>query len=80
MKETAFTKKQGQYLAFIHMYMKINQQPPAEADMQRYFRVAPPSVHRMVIDLEKQELISREKGRARTIKIAINLKDVPMLE
>jgi hypothetical protein len=31
-----FTEKQGQYLAFIYYYTKINGQPPAEADMQRY--------------------------------------------
>ena len=30
-----FTEKQGQYLAFIHMYTKLNRRPPAEADMQR---------------------------------------------
>jgi len=36
---------QGQYLAFIHAYTKIHGVAPAEADMQRYFRVTPPSVH-----------------------------------
>jgi len=41
----AHTDKQGQYLAFIYYYTKVNGQPPAEADMQRYFRVTPPSVH-----------------------------------
>jgi hypothetical protein len=40
-----FTHKQDQYLAFIHYYGKINGRPPAEADMERYFRVSPPSVH-----------------------------------
>ncbi|MEZ4737235.1 MAG: hypothetical protein R3E79_59905 [Caldilineaceae bacterium] len=35
-------RKQGQYLAFIYYYTKINGQPPAEADMQRYFRTTPP--------------------------------------
>ena len=34
-----FTQKQGQYLAFIYNYTKIHVRPPAEADMQRYFRV-----------------------------------------
>ena len=37
-----FTEKQGQYLAFIHAYTAINEWPPAEADMQRHFRVTPP--------------------------------------
>jgi hypothetical protein len=29
-----FTEKQGQYLAFIYAYTKLNRRPPAEADMQ----------------------------------------------
>jgi hypothetical protein len=28
-----FTAKQGQYLAFIQAYIKLNRRPPAEADM-----------------------------------------------
>ena len=36
-----FTDRQGQYLAFIYAYTRIQDRPPAEADMQRYFRVSP---------------------------------------
>ena len=49
-----YTSKQGQYLAFIYYYGKINRRAPAEADMQRYFQVSPPSVHQMVLTLEAQ--------------------------
>jgi hypothetical protein len=42
-----FTVKQGQYLAFIHAYTLVLGRPPAEADLQRHFRVKPPSVHGM---------------------------------
>lgn len=49
-----FTDKQGQYLAFIHTYAMLHRRPPAEADMQAYFGVTPPSVHRMVVELDKQ--------------------------
>jgi Mn-dependent DtxR family transcriptional regulator len=55
-----YTFKQGQYLAFIHYYAKLNGCAPAERDMQRYFKVTPPTVHQMVMTLEKQGLISRE--------------------
>ena len=48
-----YTEKQGQYLAFIHFYTKVNGRPPAEADMQRYFKVTPPTVHQMVLKLER---------------------------
>ena len=34
-----FAEKQGQCPAFIHTYTKINGRPPAEADMQRHFRI-----------------------------------------
>ena len=37
-----FTKLQGQYLALIAAYTKVNGRPPAEADLARYFKVSPP--------------------------------------
>ena len=47
-----FTDQQGQYLAFIDAYTRVHGRPPAEADLQRHFRVSPPAVHRMVLTLE----------------------------
>lgn len=46
--ETTFTPKQGQYLAFIYWYTKLNRVAPAEADFARYFEVSAPSVHQMI--------------------------------
>ena len=43
-----FTAKQGQYLAFIDNYTKIHRCPPAESDLQYYFRVSPPAIHDMI--------------------------------
>ena len=40
--DPSFTDRQGQYLAFIYAYTRVNRRPPAEADMQRYFQVSPP--------------------------------------
>lgn len=34
-----FTAKQGQYLAYIYYYTKVHRRPPAESDLQRFFRV-----------------------------------------
>lgn len=48
-----YTRKQGQYLAFIYYYTKLSRRPPAEVDMQRYSRTAPPTVHNMVVLLER---------------------------
>ncbi len=62
-----FTEKQGQYLAFIHTYVLLNRQSPAEADFQRFFCVTPPSVHQMIIQLERLGLsAARPVRRARS--------------
>ncbi len=74
-----FTPTQGQYLAFIYAYSRINQRPPAEADMQRHFSVTPPSVHQMVITLERLGLIKREPGVARSIQLLIPPEALPVL-
>jgi hypothetical protein len=34
-----YTPLQGQYLAFIYAYTTLHRRPPAEADMQAFFRV-----------------------------------------
>ena len=75
-----FTQKQGQYLAFIYVYSRIFRQAPAEADMQRHFRVSPPSVHQMVLGLERHGLIRRQQGVARSIDILVPPQDLPILD
>ena len=79
INEKNYTEKQGQYLAFIYYYTKINGQPPAENDMQRYFNVSPPSVHRMIIELEKKNLIERERKKSRSLKVRLTVKQLPQL-
>ena len=74
-----FTPRQGQYLAFIHAYTLVNGRPAAEADMQRFFRVTPPSVHQMVVTLERARLISRKPGVARSIAVLVDRADLPEL-
>jgi hypothetical protein len=56
---TRFTQTQGQYLAFIYAYSRIFKRPPAEADMRRHFEITAPTVHQMVLTLEKAGLIAR---------------------
>ena len=60
------TEKQGQYLSFISLYIKLNGRAPAESDMQKYFGVTPPTVHQMVAKLEKLGLIKRTPRVATT--------------
>ena len=74
-----FTLKQGQYLAFVYAYTRVLGRPPAEADLQRYFGVSPPSVHQMVLTLERAGLIRLQPGVARSIEILIAPELLPVL-
>jgi repressor LexA len=76
----AYTEKQGQYLAFIYYYTKVNGRPPAHADMERYFQVTPPTVHQMVLTLEQKGLIGRVPGQARAIQVLLPLEELPPLK
>jgi len=74
-----FTPKQGQYLAFIHLYTRLHRKPPAETDMQEYFRVSPPTVHQMVLTLERARLIRRQPRTPRSIEVLVDPKLLPEL-
>jgi len=50
------------------LYTHVLGRPPAEADLQRHFGVSPPSVHQMVLTLERTRLIRRKPGVARSIE------------
>lgn len=73
------TKSQGQYLAFIYYYTKVNGQAPAEVDFQRYFEVSPPSVHQMIKRLESSGYINRTPGKGRSIELLISKTELPEL-
>ena len=75
----SFTDKQGQYLAFIDAYTRVHGRAPAEADMQRRFGVTPPSVHQMVLTLERAGLIQRQPGLARSIQVLVDPDRLPRL-
>ena len=75
-----YTKTQGRYLAFIHYYTKIHGQAPSEAEMERYFGVTPPTVHQMVLTLERKGFIERSAGMARSIKVLLPTDQLPELE
>jgi len=76
----SFTPTQGQYLAFIDAYTRVNLRPPAEADIQRRFAVTPPSVHQMILALERAGLIRRQPGIPRSIAVLVPPENLPVLE
>jgi Mn-dependent DtxR family transcriptional regulator len=75
-----YTRKQGQYLAFIYYYTKLHGNAPSEADIRRYFKVSPPTVHQMILTLEKQGCIKRAPGQARSIQLLLGREHLPDLE
>jgi len=75
-----YTERQGQFLAYIHQYSILHGCAPAEADMQRYFQITPPSVHSMVLTLERQGFIRRVPGQARSITLIVSPESLPDLE
>jgi DNA-binding MarR family transcriptional regulator len=77
--KSAITPKQGQFLAFIYYYSKLNGHPPAEADLAAYFRLTPPSVHRMILVLEEKGAIERTSGQSRSIRLLVERKQIPDL-
>ena len=79
MSAKTFTDRQGQYLAFIDAYTRVNGRPPAESDIQRRFGVSPPSVHQMVLTLERLVLIRRQPGVARSIEVLLAPEHLPVL-
>jgi len=74
-----FTSKQGQYLAFIDAYSRVNRRPPAEHEMQRFFGVTAPTVHQMILTLERAGLIRRQPGAPRSIEVLVPPEDLPLL-
>jgi DNA-binding MarR family transcriptional regulator len=74
-----FTDRQGQYLAFIYAYSRVNGRPPAEVDMQRYFQVSAATVHQAVVDLARAGFIWRQRRMARSIEVMVAPESLPAL-
>lgn len=74
-----YTELQGQYLAYFHQYIVLKGCAPSEADMQRFFQVTPPTVHQMVLTLERRGLIRRIPGQARSITLVVPPESLPPL-
>jgi len=73
-----YTERQGQFLAYIHQYSILNGCAPEEADMRRFFQITPPSVHSMVLTLERRGFI--RPGQARSITLIVSPESLPPLK
>jgi len=75
-----FTPRQGQFLAFLHLFRKLHRQAPSELEMAIFFQISPPAVHGMVVKLEELGLIERQPGVARSIRLVLPTEQLPDLE
>jgi Mn-dependent DtxR family transcriptional regulator len=80
IEKNLWTETQGQYLAFIFYYTKINRIPPAQRDFQNFFSVSPPTVHQMILILEKKGFISRTPNTPRSLNLLIPEEKLPRLK
>jgi hypothetical protein len=68
------TRRQAEYMNFIRKYIEVHGVSPAEADIQRHFRVSAPSVNQMIRTLERRGFIERGRdwsghAAARSIRV-----------
>ena len=70
----------SEQLAFIDAYTLVNGRAPGRADIQHFVRITPPSVHQMLLALERDGPIGRQKGVARSIRFLVNPAHLPRLQ
>ena len=75
-----FTPTQGQYLAFIDAYTRVNLRPPAEADIQRRFGVTPHPSIRWFWPSNALASFAANRGRHAGIEVLVKPENLPVLE
>jgi len=76
------TGQQGQFLAYIHEYIKSNHRgvAPTHANFQKFFNLTAPSVNSMLKRLDEKGYIRRIPGKTRAIELIIALELIPPLD
>ena len=72
-----YTEKQGQYLTFIHRYIKLRGYSPAESEIQMHFGVSGPTIHQMIERLAKMGLLEKTPYMARSIRLLLPEDELP---
>jgi SOS-response transcriptional repressor LexA len=72
-----FTARQGEYLAFIHRYTLKHGVAPSFEEISIHFGTTAPSVNAMVKTLERNGLLSRVPGAARTLRVLVPASLLP---
>lgn len=72
-----FTARQGQFLAFIHGFIARRGIAPSFEEIGSHFGTTLPSVNTMVKTLERNGLISRVPGVARSLRVLVPASELP---
>ena len=66
-----FTRRQGEYLAFIHRFAAKHGVAPSFAEIGSHFGTSAPCVNGMIKTLERRGLLSRVPGAARSLRVLV---------
>lgn len=66
-----FTRRQGEYLAFIHRFTKRRGIAPSFEEIASHFGTTSPAVNGMIKTLEQRGLLSRVPGVARSLQVLV---------
>ena len=62
-----------------YTHTKVNRRPPSQADIQQFLAVVAPSVHQMLLSLERRGLLRRTPGQPRSLEVLVAPEDIPVL-
>ncbi len=72
-----FTKRQGEYLAFILRFASKHGVAPSFEEIGSHFGTSAPSVNGMIKTLERRGLLSRVPGAARSLRVLVPASQLP---
>jgi SOS-response transcriptional repressor LexA len=72
-----FTPRQGLFLAFIHAFVQRRGIAPSFEEIASHFGISSPSVNGMVKTLERNGLLSRVPGMARSLRVLVPAVQLP---
>jgi hypothetical protein len=73
----SFTVRQGEYLAFMHRFTLRHGIAPSFDEIAAHFGTSPPSGNGMIKTLERQGLLSRLPGAARSLRVLVPASLLP---
>lgn len=76
----SFTRRQGQYLSYIHHFTLINRHAPTPAEIMTYFDVSTSAVNQMLATLEERGFIYRIPYQPLNMRVLVSAKELPILE